>query len=392
MTVFLQLTTFAQAAPDELDATPGKIAAGLIVMGMMAASVGMIIVWWQRRQNGEDLLPAAHRKPLRVSPPLMILGLAFSSLLALMTLLATASPDAGAPADEQLAADVEPADETPGPETAEDSTTVVDEAGVEEAEEAEKTSPIADIANFRAMLQQTLMMNAAMFIIFGMGVYASQLNHSRQLGAVDRDLLTVTTDEEFDKLASGDFDRHVESPNPYAAPFDPPRVDSNTVTDSQAAGHIMPREPWQFTRELRFAAETCLVAYLPTTIARLVILGFLPEAPSHPFLEMLDNGVDWTVLTLIAVMAVVVAPLVEELLYRVTILGGIWQQHSLPAAWIVSSVLFGFAHGFPDSIALLPLAFMIGYAYFRRRSYRTVVLIHFLFNAFNMVIAGVSML
>ena len=59
---------------------------------------------------------------------------------------------------------------------------------------------------------------------------------------------------------------------------------------------------------------------------------------------------------------------------------------------IVSSVIFAFAHGFPDSIALLPLAFVLAYTYSRRRSYRTVVLVHFLFNLFNMVLAVLPML
>jgi membrane protease YdiL (CAAX protease family) len=57
----------------------------------------------------------------------------------------------------------------------------------------------------------------------------------------------------------------------------------------------------------------------------------------------------------------------------------------------VSSVLFAFAHGFPDSLALLPLAFALGYTYLRRRSYITVMMVHFLFNAFNMVLAFASM-
>ena len=99
-----------------------------------------------------------------------------------------------------------------------------------------------------------------------------------------------------------------------------------------------------------------------------------------------------TTLLLIMLMAVVVAPIVEELLYRVTILGGFMQQKATTAGWILSSVLFGFAHGFPDSIALLPLAAVIGYTYIRRRSYRTVILIHLLFNGFNMVIAGIGLM
>lgn len=54
-------------------------------------------------------------------------------------------------------------------------------------------------------------------------------------------------------------------------------------------------------------------------------------------------------------------------------------------------MLFAFAHGFPDSIALIPLAFALGYTYLRRRSYVTVMLVHFLFNGFNMLLALVAL-
>ncbi len=59
---------------------------------------------------------------------------------------------------------------------------------------------------------------------------------------------------------------------------------------------------------------------------------------------------------------------------------------------IVSCLLFSFAHGFPDSLALLPLAAALGYTYVRRQSYVTVMLIHFFFNAFNMIIATVGLM
>ena len=54
--------------------------------------------------------------------------------------------------------------------------------------------------------------------------------------------------------------------------------------------------------------------------------------------------------------------------------------------------LFAFAHGFPDALALLPLAAALGYAYLRRRSYVTVVLVHFFFNSFNMAIALIALM
>jgi membrane protease YdiL (CAAX protease family) len=95
---------------------------------------------------------------------------------------------------------------------------------------------------------------------------------------------------------------------------------------------------------------------------------------------------------MIFLMAVVVAPVVEELMYRVAVFGGMYQRNSFGIGLVISSILFGLAHGYPDCLALLPLAVAIGFTYSRRRSYRTAVLIHFLFNGFNMMLAGVSMI
>ena len=97
-------------------------------------------------------------------------------------------------------------------------------------------------------------------------------------------------------------------------------------------------------------------------------------------------------IAIIVLVAVFVAPIVEELQFRVVVLGGIAQIGQPRLALIASSILFAFAHEFPDSIALIPLALALGYAYLRRRSYVTVMLVHFLFNGFNMILALVSFL
>ena len=120
--------------------------------------------------------------------------------------------------------------------------------------------------------------------------------------------------------------------------------------------------------------------------------GLTGEVPDqHPFLEMMESDVGMAVLSLIVLTTVILAPIVEELQFRVVILGGIAQLGRSRLALGVSSVLFALAHGFPDSLALLPLAFALGYTYQRRRSYITVMMVHFLFNAFNMVLAFASM-
>ena len=177
--------------------------------------------------------------------------------------------------------------------------------------------------------------------------------------------------------------------NPFAVVLDDEPFD----TDTNAA---VP-EPFSFSRELRFATEVFLAAYLPTTALRLLIvlisMSIVGEPPaSHPFLEMLEAGVSVPMILLILTMAVFVAPIVEELQFRVVVLGGIAQLGKPVLALIVSSILFSFAHGFPDSIALIPLAFALGYTYLRRRSYVTVMLVHFLFNGFNMILALVALI
>ncbi|MDA1231574.1 MAG: CPBP family intramembrane metalloprotease [Planctomycetota bacterium] len=206
--------------------------------------------------------------------------------------------------------------------------------------------------------------------------------------------------------STSDSPLHPDSPlypdsvekNPFAFAYDDNPFGSDPKVDSPTSGETsVPDESFSFTRELRFAGEVFLAAYVPTTALRLLIVlisvGIWGEMPkSHPFLEMLDDGVSVAMIAMILVMAAFVAPIVEELQFRVVVLGGIAQLGLSKLALIVSSILFAFAHGFPDSIALLPLAFALGYTYLRRRSYVTVMLVHFLFNGFNMILALVALL
>ena len=172
----------------------------------------------------------------------------------------------------------------------------------------------------------------------------------------------------------------------------------------QAAGDVpsvlapaeIPTERFSFLAELRFAGEVFLAAWLPTTIVRLaiVLISFQltgEEPPQHPFFDMLEGDAGALIILLIVLNAVVMAPIVEELQYRVVILGGLSQIGLAMAGVTMSSLLFAGAHGFPDSLALVPLALALAYAYLRRRSWITVMLVHFLFNAFNMAVALIGM-
>ena len=393
----LKFLTLAQPDPESVEAAPGNAFAHVMVLLAMAGSLTMMVIWWHRLKAGHDPLPAAARKPLCVPLPLMICGITLALMMATMVVLAGVIPEkqgdaAVANAEQTVAGAEETSADNEGNSASDDSGTTAEDTSTA----GDNTDSAEVKAKFTVVLWQTLSINFTMFAVFGLTILLAQQTRSRRLRA-DREVtyerfptaapqpdITEVSALNTLKTASLSAAEGQTLLNPYvpANPF----IEDAAETDSPAL------DEWHFGTELRFAFETFLVAYLPTAAVRIVILLIMPDAPSHPFLKMLDDGVDWNVVSLIALMAVVVAPLVEELLYRVTILGGMWQQRALPAAWVVSSVLFSFAHGFPDCIALLPLAFAIGYTYIRRRSYRTVVLVHFLFNAFNMAIAGVSML
>jgi membrane protease YdiL (CAAX protease family) len=83
----------------------------------------------------------------------------------------------------------------------------------------------------------------------------------------------------------------------------------------------------------------------------------------------------------------VLAPLVEELIYRVVL--QTWLQKIAPPreALIAVAIIFAAVHRLPDALPLLPLALILGYVYQQRRSFLTIVLIHMLFNAVNLILA-----
>ena len=84
------------------------------------------------------------------------------------------------------------------------------------------------------------------------------------------------------------------------------------------------------------------------------------------------------------------APIGEELLYRV-IIQGVLQRHLPPSVSIViSSVVFSAVHGFPDAIGLFPLALILGYLYWRTGSYLTIVTTHAVFNGATVILTLLS--
>lgn len=133
-----------------------------------------------------------------------------------------------------------------------------------------------------------------------------------------------------------------------------------------------------------------LSVVIPMGIVLVLTSPIRSAETEHPFLQLLrENGSSYELL-IVAVSAIVFAPLKEELMFRVVLQS--WFQEFCPPGLAValSSILFAAIHGFPDSLALLPLAVTLGYLYQRRSSYLSVVTLHALFNAYNVLGAVVG--
>lgn len=139
--------------------------------------------------------------------------------------------------------------------------------------------------------------------------------------------------------------------------------------------------------ELTWGSVGFLIAWLPVFVALLATQSLRDPQAEHGFFRVLEEQPGLITIGWISLAAVILAPLYEELLYRVVIQG--WLRTVCPptTAILISAVLFSLVHGFPDALALFPLALTLGVLYESRRSYPAVVVTHALFNLWNLAYA-----
>ncbi|WP_417386840.1 CPBP family intramembrane glutamic endopeptidase [Gimesia sp.] len=143
----------------------------------------------------------------------------------------------------------------------------------------------------------------------------------------------------------------------------------------------------EIRQQLRDGAVGFLLALLPVIALLLLTYPFRSEESLHPFFRLLKAEPYLSTISWIFISAVIVAPLFEELIYRILFQG--WLERLLPpfAAILISSLVFSIVHGFPDCIPLFPLAIVLGTLFYYRRSYIAIVVTHSLFNAVNLALA-----
>jgi hypothetical protein len=120
----------------------------------------------------------------------------------------------------------------------------------------------------------------------------------------------------------------------------------------------------------------------------LIGLRTAEDPKQHQMLQFLQEQPGMATFVWLLISVVILAPLAEELVFRVIVQG--WLATRLPPAGaiVTTAVLFSAVHDWPDALSLFPLALILGYVYHRSNSYWAVVVLHLLFNATNLAVAS----
>ncbi|MFM9966094.1 MAG: lysostaphin resistance A-like protein [Planctomycetaceae bacterium] len=139
-------------------------------------------------------------------------------------------------------------------------------------------------------------------------------------------------------------------------------------------------------RQVMDGLETAHASFIPVLCVLFVTSPLRSEREKNTLLRLLDQDRGLETLAWVLLAAVVLAPLVEELLFRVILLGWLKTKTTSAHAIGISSVAFALIHGPLDGVALLPLALLLGILYDRRQRYLSVVVAHAFFNLWNIVL------
>lgn len=147
-------------------------------------------------------------------------------------------------------------------------------------------------------------------------------------------------------------------------------------------------EPLRWLENARIGALAFLASLLPVYLVNVVVylLGWHSPETEHQILGILQGKHSPFALVGAIMSAIVMAPLTEELMYRVVLQGGLERWLPKDSALWLTAIVFAGVHslsGRPDALPLFPLALIMGYVYRQTHSFVAVFTLHALFNALS---------
>lgn len=133
-----------------------------------------------------------------------------------------------------------------------------------------------------------------------------------------------------------------------------------------------------------------LLCVVPVALVLVATHSLRSKKTQHSLLKLLTESPDLQTVGSVFLAAVVLAPLVEELVFRLFLQS--WLESFLRPVVAIIIVALGFSavHGWPDMLPLIPLALVLGGLFYVTRSYVAVVVTHALFNLTNIILAVLS--
>jgi len=115
--------------------------------------------------------------------------------------------------------------------------------------------------------------------------------------------------------------------------------------------------------------------------------GFIGKQPTQNAVQLFENSHPGLWVDIMGLVAVTLAPFVEELIFRGFIFNALWRRLSFAPAAIISGVVFGVAHGQLAGVA--PLAaggIVLATVYARTGSLWSSMISHGTFNGITLVL------
>lgn len=156
----------------------------------------------------------------------------------------------------------------------------------------------------------------------------------------------------------------------------------------------VPRSFDEASDDICLGVTACAAMLVPVYAVQLLLVFVVGLPSSHPAVEELVRNPSAETIVSALLMAVVIAPLFEELAFRVLLQGWLERIGGRRAWWpvIVSAVVFALAHS-GQGWAPVPLAILavgIGYVYRQTHRIMPVIAMHMAFNALGLAVALAS--
>lgn len=90
---------------------------------------------------------------------------------------------------------------------------------------------------------------------------------------------------------------------------------------------------------------------------------------------------------LFAILTTIVAPVLEEIVFRKIIFGSLYKKTNFFIAGVISAIIFGIVHGEPKHLLIYAsMGFVFAYLYIRTKTLLTPILVHIILNTITVIV------